>query len=117
MYISEQEICRWGETNPSKRNYIEGKKIASAGHIVKCGKIVDKNSSDAVRFVAFCIQTSNLRDKPHEINGSMSCDGTILSMVCTCKAGLGEKCKHIFGTLLHLRSASAPFQYLLSLEQ
>ncbi|KAK0160491.1 hypothetical protein PV328_007898 [Microctonus aethiopoides] len=23
MYISEQEICRWGETNPSKRNYIE----------------------------------------------------------------------------------------------
>ncbi|KAK0075862.1 hypothetical protein PV326_011235, partial [Microctonus aethiopoides] len=50
MYISEQEICRWGETNPSKRNYIEGKKIASAGHIVKCGKLSETNNNDEVRF-------------------------------------------------------------------
>ncbi|KAK0165540.1 hypothetical protein PV328_004047 [Microctonus aethiopoides] len=52
-------------------------------------------------FVAFCMQTSQLKNKPHEINCSVSCDGKILSMVCTCKAGLGEKCKHNFGTLFY----------------
>ncbi|KAK0160354.1 hypothetical protein PV328_007774 [Microctonus aethiopoides] len=101
MYISEREICRWGETNPSKRNYIEGKKIVSAGHIVKCGKLSEINNNDEVRFVAFCMQTSHLNNKPREINCSVSCDGQIFSMVCTCKAGLGKKCKHIFGTLLY----------------
>lgn len=101
MYISEAEICLWGDTNPSKRNYIEGKKIASAGHIVQCGKIGNDSCRDEVKFVAFCVQTSNLKDKPHEINGILSSDCKILSMVCTCKAGLGEKCKHIFGTLFY----------------
>ncbi|KAK0160375.1 hypothetical protein PV328_007791 [Microctonus aethiopoides] len=101
MYISEQEICRWSETNPSKRNYIEGKKIANAEHIVKCGKLSETNNNDEVKFVTFCMQTSNLKNKPHEINCSVSCNGKILSMVCTCKAGLGEKCKHIFGTLFY----------------
>ncbi|KAK0072424.1 hypothetical protein PV326_000094, partial [Microctonus aethiopoides] len=96
-----QEICRWGQTNHSKRNYIEGKKIASAGHIVKCGKQSETNNNDEVRFVAFCMQTSRLKNKPHEINCSLSCDGKILTMVCTCKAGFGEKCKHISGTLFH----------------
>ncbi|KAK0176939.1 hypothetical protein PV328_001037 [Microctonus aethiopoides] len=81
MYISEQEICRWNETNPSKRNYIERKKIASAGHIVKCGKLNETNNNDEVRFVAFCMQTSHLKNKPHEINCSVLCDGNILSMI------------------------------------
>ncbi|KAK0074903.1 hypothetical protein PV326_012074, partial [Microctonus aethiopoides] len=49
MYISEQEICRWGQTNPSERNYIEDKVIASAGHIVKCGKLSETNNNDEVR--------------------------------------------------------------------
>ncbi|KAK0170632.1 hypothetical protein PV328_008459 [Microctonus aethiopoides] len=101
MYISEQEICRWGQTNPCKRNYIKGKKIASVEHIMKSGELNGINNNDEVRFVAFCMQTSHLKNKPHEINCSVSCDGKILSMVCTCKAGLGEKCKHIFGTLFY----------------
>jgi hypothetical protein len=51
--------------------------------------------------LAFCMQSSGLKEKPHEIHGEISFTDEILSKVCSCKAGLGEKCKHIVGTLLY----------------
>ncbi|KAK0075193.1 hypothetical protein PV326_011805, partial [Microctonus aethiopoides] len=89
---SEQYSIWWISRNVNKTNTV----YTHAGHIVKCGKLSEKNNNDEVRFIAFCMQTSHLKNKPHEFNCSVSCDGKILSMVSSCKAGLGEKCKHIW---------------------
>ena len=52
-----------------------------------------------VRFETPCI--SSLKREPHEIKGEVLGSGSIISMTCTCRAGLGEKCKHVLGTLLY----------------
>lgn len=101
MSLNIKEICDWAGTNPSQRNFTQGEKILSAGHLIKCAKSVFEESGEHIEITAFCMQTSNLRDKPHEIEGKISCTGKILHMVCSCKAGQGEKCKHITATLLY----------------
>ena len=99
MILSKEEICSWANTSDSKRNFKEGERIINAGHIIYCGKNIDFNGS--VRLSAKCLSTSSLRREPHEIKGEVLSSGHIISMTCTCKAGLGEKCKHVLGTLLY----------------
>lgn len=94
-------ICDWAGTNPRQRNFIEGERLLKAGHIFKCGRNSDENDSGVTSFTSYCLQTSKLRDHPHQIDGKISMNGEILCVVCSCKAGLGEKCKHILATLLY----------------
>ena len=48
------------------------------------------------------MSTSSLKRESHKIKGEeVLSSGRIISMTCTCKAGLGEKCKHVLGTLLY----------------
>lgn len=61
-------ICEWTGANPSQRRFVEGERVLKAGHVIKCGKNTDHASSGEVSVKAFCLQTSHLRDKPHEIN-------------------------------------------------
>ena len=102
MLLSKEEIYRWANTSDTKRNFKEGKRIGNAGHIIYCGKNIDFNGS--VRSSSKCLSTSCLRGEPHEITGEISNSGQIICMICTCKAGLGEKCKHVLGTLLYCYS-------------
>lgn len=37
--------------------------------------------------ITFCLQSSSIRDDPHEINGEVLKDGRIVGMSCSCKAG------------------------------
>ncbi|OXU21062.1 hypothetical protein TSAR_014568 [Trichomalopsis sarcophagae] len=99
--ISMKSICDWAGSNPSQRKFIEGERVYKAGHIIKCGKSEQLQNGYTMTFTAVCLQTSNLRDNPHEINGQVSSDGKILNCSCSCKAGLGEKCKHIIAALLY----------------
>lgn len=99
--ISLKSICDWAGSNPSQRKFIEGERVYQAGHIITCGKNEPPKNPDIVSFTAVCLQTTNLRDLPHEINGEFSKSGQILSCFCSCKAGLGEKCKHIIAALLY----------------
>lgn len=55
-----------------------------------------------ISIIAKCIGTSGLRDDPHSIQGKIMNTGKILSMLCSCKAGEGEKCKHVMATLLFI---------------
>lgn len=90
-----------GLTNPSKRNFIEGERLIRANHILQCGKNVNNVRPGSVSFMALCLQTTNLREKLHEICGEIMHE-KIINCQCTCKAGLSEKCKHILATLLYL---------------
>ena len=101
MFLTMNAICDWAGSNPSQRNFVEGERVLNAGHVIKCGIISAKSVSDMTEIQAFVLQTSNLRDNPHEIKGTISKDKSINNMKCTCKAGLSAKCKHIMATLLY----------------
>ncbi|KAK0077610.1 hypothetical protein PV325_003677 [Microctonus aethiopoides] len=52
--------------------------------------------SDTVSFTAYyCLKTSKLKKIPHKIIGTDKLNGKIISVPCSCEAGLGEQCKHI----------------------
>ena len=96
---SNEEICRWANISDSKRNFKEGQRIIIAGHIIYCRKNIDFNGS--VRLCSTRLSTSSLKGELHEIKREVSNSGGIISMTCSSKAVLGEKCKHVLGTLLY----------------
>ena len=93
------EVCRFAQCTVSSRNYVEGEKVLNSKHVLICGK--SPVTSENVRIVAYCLKTSDLKGTPHEINGEISANGTIMHFKCSCKAGLSEKCKHVLAVLLY----------------
>lgn len=103
MRLSLSEICAFTQSTPTSRNFVEGEKVLNAGHIIFCGRGNDTADGNSIHFLAFCLQTSNMTSRPHEINGLLiSSSAKILQVKCSCKAGLSEKCKHSVAVLLHL---------------
>ncbi|XP_016844525.1 uncharacterized protein LOC103317374 [Nasonia vitripennis] len=101
--ISMKNICDYAGTNPKQRKFIEGERVYKAKFIIKCGKTAVSEDSGTTSISAVCLQTTAVKDKsPHEINGEISRNGDILHFKCTCKVGLGEKCKHIVATFLYI---------------
>lgn len=96
-----QNIFDWAGQNEAQRKFVEGERVYKAGHIIQCGE-VESNEDGEVRIISYCIQTTKMREKPHEIKGKISRDGVITSFKCSCKAGLSGQCKHIVATLLYL---------------
>ena len=96
-----QNIYDWAGANSPQRKIVEGKRILEAGHIVKCRINVETSTSGIVSSTAADRQTSQLREKPHEMNRKVIMDGKIKNCVPSCKPGLGEKYKHIIATLLY----------------
>lgn len=55
------------------------------------------------RVIGLVIQTSSLDDYPHEVTLNNLEDINLKwKCSCSCKAGLGEKCKHIAACLIHI---------------
>lgn len=98
MKLSFSEIFKFAECTPTSRNFVEGEKVLQAGHIIFSGQLDSVETS--IKIISFCLQSSNLKSAPHEIKGEISFLGNVLKMTCSCKAGLGEKCKHIVAVLL-----------------
>lgn len=102
MFINISEICEWAGTSPSQRNFREGENILRAGHLISCGKHENESRENSlIKLTAYCLQTSQLKASPHEITGEISETGKIIFISCSCKAGLGAKCKHVLATLLY----------------
>ncbi|XP_039312415.1 uncharacterized protein LOC105199508 [Solenopsis invicta] len=59
------------------------------------------DNNDIFEITAFCLQTSDLKGVPHEIKGNINKEGKVISMKCSCKAGLGSACKHILAVLFY----------------
>lgn len=86
-----------GET---KRPIIEGEALVLSQKVFHCG--IKTMAENSINIEASCLQTSHPTDSPHKINISISLvnDTRNISCECTCKAGAGNRCKHIFATLL-----------------
>ncbi|XP_050457534.1 uncharacterized protein LOC126854641 [Cataglyphis hispanica] len=99
--FSINELFDWAGSNLAQKNYKNAEQILAAGHLIRCGKNIEKVNSDVVSFTALCLQSSHVKEKPHEIEGLISKSGKFLSVNCSCKAGKGAKCKHVVAALLY----------------
>ena len=72
MCIKTDEMCEWVDTNPNQKNFLDGEQLVSKKHLLKCGKMTFKASCSSVSIRAFCLQTSKLRENPHEIVGKIT---------------------------------------------
>lgn len=97
--IDLEEIFRFAETGVGHRSFIEGERLVKASHILFCGRESNKTGDTGCNLLGYCVQTTDLRGKPHEITGIFE-NEKIKTMKCTCKAGLSSKCKHIVAFLL-----------------
>ena len=109
MRVLLNELCQFTKSTPSSRNFIEGESVLNDGHVMFCGRLSEEQDVCKL-FIAFCMQSSNLRNHPHEIKGSISSNGKIIDVKCSCKAGLSKKCKHAVVVFLFL--SRLVFHYL-----
>ena len=87
------------------RCIIEGQEILNAKHIILLGKTSD--TIDSLEILALCLQTSEIKSRPHEIKGCFKIvenDVHIEAFQCSCKAGMSGTCKHIAAVLYSLKS-------------
>ncbi|CAH2097660.1 unnamed protein product [Euphydryas editha] len=101
MLLNITDILLWTGNNPNQKNIHDAQLILSAGHLFKCGINSEKSDNNVTVVTALCIQTSHMKEKPHEINAKISKAGKIIAIACSCKAGLGEMCKHAVATLFY----------------
>ncbi|XP_074102626.1 uncharacterized protein LOC141529811 [Cotesia typhae] len=98
MFLSINEILDHLGSTPKSRNFIEGEQVVNSNHLVYTG-ILNENS-EQYKLLSYCIQSSKNRDDPHEINTVITKTGKIVSSICSCTAGLSERCKHSAAVLL-----------------
>jgi len=95
------EFC---DGTPTTRNMVEGENILNSGRLIHCGYTL--KNQELLNIFSMCLQTSALREKPHEIQGVFNFKNNenwvISEMKCICKAGESQNCKHCVATLLCL---------------
>lgn len=105
MHLTLADITHWSGASDSHRCFIEGKRLVAAGNLFQCGKVT--SGSGMIKISARCLSTSSLKGQHHTIQGSIKDNGTIISVACSCPAGLSGKCKHAMANpfiLLDVRS-------------
>ncbi|XP_051173414.1 uncharacterized protein LOC127289492 [Leptopilina boulardi] len=65
MILNISDVCAFANATPSTRNFLEGEKLLHAGHLLFCGK--EAKEDNLINLIAFCIQSSKIKDAPHEI--------------------------------------------------
>lgn len=84
----------------SQRPLIEGEAISRSKNLFFCG--IQSKQNNCLLIKSSCLQTSKITEKPHEIQIKVFLvnDNKKIECYCSCKAGAGSKCKHVFATLL-----------------
>ncbi|CAN8002354.1 unnamed protein product, partial [Ixodes hexagonus] len=83
------------------RCLVEGEEVLNAGHIICCG--VKASSAASVTVQGLCIQTSHVKEKPHELEFVYGHDRSVKVCGlghCSCKAGNSQRCKQMIAMLL-----------------
>lgn len=95
------KVFSYLQATPESRCVVEGEALVSAKHIILLG--TTSATMELVQIIALCLQTSGVKNSPHEINGKLihkDGDVNIVEFTCTCKAGLSGICKHIAAVLI-----------------
>ncbi|KAK0179270.1 hypothetical protein PV327_005035 [Microctonus hyperodae] len=83
MRVTIQEICLFASAIPTSRNFTCGENIIDRSHILSCDKVDNSDDRDVYQILTFCLQTTSLKNEPHEINGIISKVGEIIEMECS----------------------------------
>lgn len=94
----------------AQRPLKEGFNLYKSNHVVSVGRL--KNAKDVLQINAGVIQTSQPKSAPHTVNLWLKSKVSEWITKCSCKAGLGGKCKHIFAVLLLLHNTTEPLEEL-----
>lgn len=81
--LTLKEIRNW----VGKENLREPERVLKADHVISCERVVTS--------------LRNVGLKVLKIEGSISSNGKIEFMKCSCPAGQGMMCKHVVGVLLY----------------
>jgi len=68
--VSLNEIYKFCNGTPTTRNMVEGENILNSGHLIH--RWYTNKDDTNINLLAMCLQTSVLRDKPHEVNRTLS---------------------------------------------
>lgn len=71
----------------------QGDAMWRSGHLINVGVISVASTTCTIE--ALCLQTSHPAEKPHTITIKTAEYFGNWTFVCSCKAGLGSRCKHI----------------------
>jgi hypothetical protein len=84
----------------TKRPIREGTELLNAGWVTAIGIAPFPVEN---RIIGLVVQTSSISARPHEVKMDfLKKTYEYWKCVCSCKAGIGEKCKHIAACLLHI---------------
>lgn len=61
-------ILSWTGKNLHQKNIHDAERILAVAHLIKCGINHEKCNKNVSTITAYCIQTSHMKEKPHEIN-------------------------------------------------
>lgn len=78
----------------------QGQQVFDGGHVLDVG--IESRNSQGYNLQGVCLQSSNPKNSPHLINVEINSEFSKWQYKCSCKAGLGGKCKHIYAILLHI---------------
>ncbi len=91
--VQQTDLENFGGPNVKE----QGLQILESGHIIQVG-VVSKNVIEGV-----CIQSSHPSDTPHKITINTSALWADWKFCCSCKAGLSQRCKHIYAVLCYVQ--------------
>lgn len=77
-----------------------GDEVYKSSHLLGCGVV--SGSDKNYKIEAYCLQSSHPDHPPHTITITTAEIFEKWNFHCSCKAGNGGKCKHIYATLLHI---------------
>lgn len=101
LFVSLRSVFTYLKASPESRCVVEGEEILNANHIILIGSTTVSHLS--VEILGLCLQTSALKNNPHEIKGIFEFIKSTIEIrdfKCTCKAGMSGVCKHISAVLL-----------------
>lgn len=84
----------------AKRPLKEGMNLYLCRHVIKAGVTVEENAF--TKYFGLVLQTTSPKSTPHEINLKICQSPVEWFAQCSCKAGLGRKCKHITAVMLYV---------------
>lgn len=67
--------------------FFDAEWILHSTHLIKCRKLIPQSIVRVPSLGHSVLQTSNLRDSPHDIKRKLYSDEQIISAECSCKAG------------------------------
>lgn len=77
-----------------------GDQVYKSSHLLDLGVV--SYGTQTCKIEGVCMQSSHPSEKPHSLSIETSSNFKDWKFYCSCKAGNGGRCKHVYAALLHM---------------